>query len=297
MPKTLLEGLGVALVTPFKKDFTIDFDALGKLICHVCEGGADYLVVLGTTGETPTLNFDEREEIAQYVKEKNKGRKPLIIGVGGNCTYRVLKDLEKYDLAGYDAILSVTPYYNKPSQEGLFHHFKSVIDASPLPVLLYNVPGRTGVNMTARTTLRIAEYSNKVIGIKEASGNISQSEMILKEAPAGFNVVSGNDSDTARIMKAGGCGVISVMGNACPEHVKRLVDLCQEKEYDRAEKYQEALNPVIGHLFEDGNPAGVKSLLADMGMMENILRLPLLPVNKEVGAKIERDARNLKNLI
>lgn len=282
-----LSGLGVALVTPFKKDLTIDYSAFQIILDKLISGGADYLVVLGTTAETPTLSKEEKHEISRFVKNYVDGRIPLVIGIGGNNTLGVVKEIQNSDLDGYSAILSVAPYYNKPTQEGLFLHFQNICDASPLPVLLYNVPSRTGVNITADTCLQLAHYSSKICGVKEASGNISQIQKIIKNAPENFRVISGNDSDTYEVMKAGGVGVISVLANAFPSRVKTLVELCSEKKYEEASEWQDILAPITGALFEDGNPSGVKAVMADLGLIENLLRLPLVPVSSSVEKKLK----------
>lgn len=281
-------GLGVALVTPFKKDLSIDYDSLARIINHLIDGSADYIVALGTTAETPTLTSEEKQHLTTFIREITADRIPLIIGIGGNNTSAVIEEIRCRNLEGYSAILSVVPYYNKPTQEGLFYHFKAISEASPIPIVLYNVPGRTGANLTSATTLRLANNSNKIIGIKEASGKKDQIKEIIKESPEGFSVISGNDNDTAFLMKSGAKGVISVLGNALPKNVKYLINLCEEKKYEESEAYQNKLNPLIRHLFEDGNPAGVKFILSKMGLCENILRLPLTPVSKEVGEKIEK---------
>ena len=267
-----LNGLGVALVTPFHEDQTIDFGSLEKIIEYTIEEGCNYIVVLGTTAETPTLSQSEKREIASFVRNKNNGRLPLVLGLGGNCTRKVIEDFQNFDLEGYSAILSVTPYYNKPSQEGLFEHFRLIADNSPLPVILYNVPGRTGVNLSAETTVKLANYSDIIQGIKEASGNISQCEEIKAKSPSDFKLISGDDSLTAQIMKLGGSGVISVLANAMPSLMKKIVTSCEQKKYDDALEIQKKINPLISYLFRDGNPAGVKALLSKMGLCKNILR-------------------------
>lgn len=282
-------GLGIALVTPFKQDLSIDFEALGNIIEHVIRGGCDYLVALGTTAETPTLSLEEKKEVTRFIKDKVNQRVSLVLGIGGNNTKGVINDILSRDLSGYSAILSVAPYYNKPTQEGLFQHFKAISEASPLPIILYNVPGRTGVNMTARTTLRLANHSKNICGIKEASGNLEQSREILSQVPPSFSLISGNDSDTTPLMRMGGKGVISVLANAFPAEVKKLVSMCKESKYEEAIKFQESLKPLIGYLFEDGNPAGVKAALAHLCLAQNILRLPLVPVSKEVERKLAKE--------
>ncbi|MCH5242588.1 MAG: 4-hydroxy-tetrahydrodipicolinate synthase [Muribaculaceae bacterium] len=289
------DGLGVALVTPFKSDLTIDYGGLQKVIEHVLEGGCDYLVVLGTTSESPTLSYEEKTDIAEFIKERTNGRVPLIIGIGGNNTTGVVNDISKMNLNGYSAILSVTPYYNKPTQEGLYQHFKAIAEASPLPILLYNVPGRTGVNLTAKTTLRLSKISN-IYGVKEASGNLSQSEEIIRNKAANFYVISGDDALTYPLMRKGAKGVISVTANAFPKEIKKLVELCRVGQYHEAENLQNFLNPFIGHLFEDGNPAGVKSVLSKMGFIENVLRLPLVRVNEKLEEKLEKESKKISEL-
>lgn len=290
MANVNLRGLGVALITPFKKDLTVDYDSLAKIIQHVLEGGCDYLVALGTTAETPTLSREEKNEITKFIRERVAGRVPLVIGIGGNSTRGVTEDIKSRDLEGYSAILSVAPYYNKPTQEGLYEHFKAISESAPIPVLLYNVPGRTGVNMTARTTLRLAEECPNICGIKEASADLAQCEEIMFRKPAHFQLISGNDSDITSIMKMGGAGVISVLANALPKETKKLVELCGTFKFDEATKFQESLKKLILPLFEDGNPAGVKALLSHRGLCENILRLPLVPVSRRVEEKLIKES-------
>ena len=289
-----LNGLGVALVTPFKRDLSIDFNALGSVIEHIISGGCDYIVVLGTTSENPTLTSEEKREITKYVKIKTNGRVPLVIGIGGNNTSGVINDILHRDLEGYTAILSVTPYYNKPTQEGMFQHYKSIAAISPLPLILYNVPSRTGVNLTSATTLRLSEVPN-IFGIKEASGNIGQSEEIIRKAKNDFLVISGDDALTYPLMEKGAKGVISVLANAFPKEVKELVNLCRDGNFSKAKEHQNTFNPFIKDLFEDGNPAGVKAVLSKMGLIENTLRLPLLPASKELEDKLEKKASELFN--
>lgn len=287
MSELNLTGLGVALVTPFKNDGSIDFEALTNIINHVLEGGCDYLVVLGTTAETPTLSREEKILVTDFVRGIVDNRVPLIIGIGGNNTKRVCDQLQQRNLDGYSAVLSVTPFYNKPTQEGLYQHYKTISEASPLPVILYNVPGRTGVNLSAHTTLRLAKSSPKIIAIKEASGNLQQCKDIINEAPEGFSLISGDDASTCDLMKIGARGVISVLANAFPAEVRKLVSLCRMKDSFKAEVHQNKLSKLISPLFEDGNPAGVKAALHTLGLCENILRLPLVPVSEHVAKKIK----------
>lgn len=283
-----LYGLGVALITPFNEDLSIDFKALGNIIEYTVNNGADYLVVLGTTAETPTLSRQEKSEVINFVRQKVNGRIPLVLGLGGNNTLKVVNDIKSYDLEGYSAILSVTPYYNKPNQEGLFQHFMAIAEASPVPVILYNVPTRTGANLTPKTVVKLATSSNKFYGIKEASGDMDQCLEILNKTPDDFKLISGNDADTTSIMQMGGIGVISVMANVLPAEMKKLVEICANSQFDEAKFCQEKYSVIIKHLFEDGNPSGVKALLAKKGMSKNLLRLPLVPVSKYVEEKLYR---------
>lgn len=288
MAEINLKGLGVALVTPFKKDKTVDFEALRRMVKYVIGGQSDYIVVLGTTGETPALFPEEKAEIRKVIIETNAGRVPLILGVGGNNTQAVVNELRTADFSGFDAILSVVPYYNKPSQEGLYHHYEAIALASPLPVILYNVPGRTGVNMTAATTLKLARDFEKIIGIKEASGNFLQIEEIIKNKPERFDVISGDDSITYPLMTLGAVGVISVIGNAFPMEFGRMVRLCLEGNFQEAMPIHFRFNELFNLLFVDGNPAGVKCTLNALGLIENELRLPLVPTRMSTNEKIHK---------
>jgi 4-hydroxy-tetrahydrodipicolinate synthase len=272
-----LIGMGVALVTPFKSDDSIDFDALGRLVEYIINNNADYLVVCGTTAETPTLTDKEKDEIARFVVQCNAGRLPIVLGIGGNNTKEVVEKVKTSDLSGIDAILSVTPYYNKPSQEGLYQHFSAIAKASPLPLVLYNVPGRTGVNMTAETTLRLAKEFSNICAVKEASGNFTQIDDIIKNKPQDFMVISGDDGITFPLITLGAVGVISVIGNAFPREFSRMVRLALQGDYQNARQIHYRFTELFELLFVEGNPAGVKSMLAVMGMIENKLRLPLVP--------------------
>lgn len=269
--------MGVALITPFKTDESIDFEALARIIEHQIKNGTDYLVVCGTTAETPTLTEEEKEEITRFVIGVNAGRLPIVLGIGGNNTKAVVEKLQHYDFTGIDAILSVTPYYNKPSQEGLYQHYAAIAKASPLPVILYNVPGRTGVNMLADTTLRLANEFPNICAIKEASGNFSQIDDIIKNKPEDFMVISGDDGITFPLITLGAVGVISVIGNAFPREFSKMVRLALEGDYNSARTIHYRFTELIELLFVEGNPAGVKSMLAVMGFIENKLRLPLVP--------------------
>lgn len=278
--------MGVALITPFKSDKSIDFDALARLLEYQIRSGSDYLVVLGTTAETPALSQEERAEIRKFVAERVAGRVPLVIGCGGNCTHAVVNELNSMDLSAYSAILSVVPYYNKPSQQGIYEHYAAIAQASPLPVILYNVPGRTGVNMTAETTLRLANDFPNIIGIKEASGNISQMDEIIKHKKPEFMVISGDDGITFPLITLGAVGVISVIGNAFPREFSKMVRLALEGDYDAARTIHHRFTDLFSLLFVDGNPAGVKCVLNAMGYIENELRLPLVPTRLTTYEKI-----------
>ncbi len=269
--------MGVALITPFKTDESIDFDALARIVEHQIKNGTDYLVVCGTTAETPTLTEKEKDEVTRFVINCVAGRLPIVLGVGGNNTKAVVEKLKKFEYNGVDAILSVTPYYNKPSQEGLYQHYAAIAKASPLPVILYNVPGRTGVNMLSATTLRLANEFKNICAIKEASGNFSQIDEIIKNKPADFMVISGDDGITFPLITLGAVGVISVIGNAFPREFSRMVRLALDGDYNSARTIHYRFTELIELLFVEGNPAGVKSMLAVMGFIENKLRLPLVP--------------------
>lgn len=294
MAQFKLRGLGVALVTPFKEDKSIDFDALENLVEYQIKGGIDFIVVLGTTGETPTLFNPEKKEIKDRVRRIVNGRVPLVLGVGGNNTLSVADELVNGDTDGFDAILSVVPFYNKPSQEGIYQHYKAIAEASPLPVILYNVPGRTGVNMTAETTLRLARDFDNIIGVKEASGNFVQIEEIIKNKPDRFSVISGDDGITYPLMTLGATGVISVVGNAFPKEFGRMVRLCLDHKFDEAIGIHFNFTELFNLMFVDGNPAGVKCALHNLGLIENVLRLPLVPTRVSTNEKIHRILEKLK---
>ena len=290
-----LEGLGVALVTPFKSDKSIDFGALGRLVDFQINSGTDFLVVLGTTGETPTLTPDEQHQVREFIKTRVAGRLPLVLGLGGNNTMGIVNDLKTLDLDGYAAILSVVPPYNKPSQEGIYMHYRTISDNSPLPVILYNVPGRTGVNMTAATTLRLANDCPNIIGVKEASGNFVQIEEIIKNKPEHFSVISGDDGITYPLMTLGAKGVISVIGNAFPREFGKMVRKCLKGDFKGALPLHFQFTELFNLLFVDGNPAGVKCTLNALGMIENELRLPLVPTRISTNEKIHAICDNLRN--
>ncbi len=286
MKKLNLSGTGVALVTPFDRNGKIDFEALTRLVEHVTENGVDYLVVLGTTAETPTLGNEEKREIVSHVIGVNKRRLPVIVGFGGNNTSDLITRLAGFDFDGIDGILSVTPYYNKPSQRGLYEHFKAVADASPVPVVLYNVPGRTGVNMTAQTTLSLASHPN-IVAVKEASGNLSQASYILRDRPEGFFVLSGDDNLTFPMMALGADGVISVSANCFTATMTEMVNLLRKGNVEKARPCQMRLIEATDALFEEGNPTGVKAALAIKKIAENNLRLPLVPASEALWKKLE----------
>ena len=284
-----LDGLGVALATPFKDDFSIDYRSLGNLIDFQIENGADYLVVLGTTGEAVTLTDRERHEVGRFVADRAAGRVPLVLGMSGNSTNHLIDTISHTDFSGYDAILSVVPYYNKPSQEGMRLHFEAVAKASPLPVVLYNVPGRTGANLDAATTLRLAyEHPEKIVAIKEASGRMGQIREILEKKPSDFVVISGDDALTLPLMAMGAKGVISVIGNALPAEFGEVVHLCQQGRFAEASSLDRPLQPFYRSLFAEGNPSGIKALLSIRGMAADILRLPLTPVSAKTRDELAR---------
>lgn len=283
-----LTGMGVALITPFKQDKSVDFPALARLLEYIIQNKADYIVVLGTTAETATLTEDEKKAVKEFVIERVNRRVPLVLGVGGNNTKALTDCLKENDLSAFNAILSVVPYYNKPSQEGIYQHYKAIAEASPIPVILYNVPGRTGVNMTAETTLRLARDFENIIGIKEASGNITQMDDIIKNKPADFMVISGDDGITFPLITLGAVGVISVIGNAFPKEFSRMVRLALHGQYDQALQIHHKFTELFSLLFVDGNPAGVKCLLNAKGMIENELRLPLVPTRITTYEKIRK---------
>lgn len=274
---TQLKGMGVALITPFKEDESIDYNALIRMVDYLLQNNADYLCVLGTTAETPTLTDEEKRRVKELVVERVNGKVPILLGVGGNNTRAIVDQLKNDDFTGVDAILSVVPYYNKPSQEGIYQHYKAIAEATELPIVLYNVPGRTGVNMTAETTLRIAREFENVIAIKEASGNITQMDDIIKNKPERFDVISGDDGFTFPLITLGAVGVISVIGNAFPREFSRMTRLALEGDYANALTIHHRFTELFDLLFVDGNPAGVKCILNVMGMIENKLRLPLVP--------------------
>jgi 4-hydroxy-tetrahydrodipicolinate synthase len=285
--------LGIALVTPFTTDGEVDYKSLKKLVEYQIDNGADFLCILATTGEAPCLTKDEKDKITELVKEVNKGRIKILKYCGGNNTRAVVDEIKNTDWSGIDGILSICPYYNKPSQEGLYQHFKAISQASPLPIVLYNVPGRTGINMKAETTVRLARDFDNIVAIKEASGSLEQVDDIIKHKPDNFDVISGDDALTFSMVASGAAGVISVIGNALPKQFSRMIRLEFKGEYEPARKIHHMFTDLYSLLFVDGNPAGCKALLNDMGMIENVLRLPLVPTTIKTK---ERMAAILKEL-
>lgn len=294
MAHNIFKGLGVALITPFDNSGAVDYKSLRRLVDYQLQNGADFLCILATTGETPCLSKEEKAEITRTVVELNAGRVPILIGCGGNNTAAVIEEVKTTDWKGIDGILSVCPYYNKPSQEGLYQHFKAIAEASPLPVVLYNVPGRTGVNLAPQTTIRLAKDCPNIVAIKEASGSLEQVDEIIKGKPRDFDVLSGDDALTFSMVASGAAGAISVIGNALPKEVARMIRLEKKGEYDPARKIHHSFTELYKLLFVDGNPAGVKALLHEMGFIENVLRLPLVPTRLTTLQKITCILKELK---
>ena len=286
MIQNKIKGVGVALITPFN-NYEVDYDALKRMIEHVINGGVDYIVALGSTAETATLSPAEQQAVLRFIVKETANRVPIVVGMGGNNTHALVNNLRTYDLSGTVAILSVVPYYNKPSQEGMYHHYMAVAEASPVPVILYNVPGRTGVNMTAETTLRLAHASDKFIAIKEASGSTDQMQAIIDGKPANFSVISGDDGITVELVKRGGMGVISVAANAFPERFCRCVHDAMDGRFEDAERAMESFNEPIALLFKEGNSTGVKTMTAAMGITRAEVRLPLVEGSEELAESIK----------
>lgn len=285
-------GTGVALITPFTDDLQVDFSALKKLVNFQVDNGIDYMVVLGTTGESATLTSEEKKQVIQTVVQENNKRIPLVLGVGGNCTAKVVEELETTDLTAFDAVLSVSPYYNKPSQEGIYQHYKAVATASSKPVILYNVPGRTGSNVLPGTVKRLAEDFDNIIGIKEAAGDIVQAMNLIHMVPKGFLVISGDDMITLPMILAGGHGVISVIGQGFPGEFSKMVNRGLQRDVDSAYKLHYEIAPSIDLIFAEGNPVGIKALLAKHGICKNNLRLPLVKSSRELTEKINNFVDN-----
>lgn len=294
MARNIFRGLGIALITPFTNDGAVDYDALKHLLEYQINNGADFLCILATTGETPCLSKEEKQNIKNIVVDVNKGRLPILIGIGGNNTSAVVEEIKNTDLSGIQGILSVCPYYNKPSQEGLYQHFKIIAESSPLPIVLYNVPGRTGVNLKASTTVRLANDCPNIIAVKEASGSLEQVDEIIKNKPERFDVISGDDALTFSMVASGAAGVISVIGNALPKEFSRMIRYEFNGEYEPARKIHHAFTELYSLLFVDGNPAGVKALLSEMGFIKNILRLPLVPTTINTKQKMAEILKRLQ---
>lgn len=286
MSQNIFKGLGIALITPFNASGAVDYVVLKQLVEYQLKNGADFFCILATTGETPTLTDDEKQRIKELVVEVVAGRVPILMGCGGNNTAAIVEELHTRDFSGIDGILSVCPYYNKPSQEGLYQHFKTIANATDMKVVLYNVPGRTGVNMKAETTVRLARDCKSIVAVKEASGNLEQVDEIIKNKPDTFDVISGDDALTFPMIACGAVGVISVIGNALPKEFSRMLRLEQNGEFEPARKIHHMFTDLFNLLFVDGNPAGVKAMLHEMGMIENVLRLPLVPTRLTTMQKI-----------
>jgi 4-hydroxy-tetrahydrodipicolinate synthase len=282
------KGTGVAVVTPFKNDLSIDFSALGRVIKHIIDGGANYIVALGTTGESVTITKDEKKAIISYVVEAVEGRVPVVVGIGGNNTQEIINSIKQANLKGVDGILSVAPYYNKPTQKGLFQHFKAIATCSSLPVIIYNVPGRTSCNISADTCLELAHECDNIVAVKEASGDMTQIMKIIKGKPENFGVISGDDMLTIPIIAAGGSGVISVLGNSFPSECSDIVSNALKGNFKSARETQFRFLEMIELLFIEGNPAGVKAMLNTMNLCSNTLRLPLVPVSRTVYSRIQK---------
>lgn len=286
MNTTPLRGAGVALVTPFLNDGNIDFPALKRVTEFTISKGIDFLVVLGTTAETPTLEKEEKQEVIRTILDVSSGRLPIVLGIGGNDTRAVVKQIGDQSFSGVDYLLNVAPYYNKPNQNGLYMHFQAVAEASPVPVIIYNVPGRTGSNISADTTLRLANNQKNIIATKEASGNLDQIMAILRDRPKGFAVFSGDDALTLPILALGAEGVISVIANACPDRMTKMVSLMAESNVMEARKLHYEMLELVQLIFAEGSPAGIKSALKNMGLCGDTLRLPLVPVSSVLEQKI-----------
>jgi len=283
-----IKGTGVALITPFNEDFSIDYDSLEELINYQINGGIDFLVVMGTTGESATLSSQEKMEVITFCKKINNCRLPIVLGIGGNNTFALIEEIKSTDLEGIDAILSVSPYYNKPTQDGIYLHYKMISEACSLPIILYNVPGRTSSNISANTTLRLANDFENIVAIKEASGDLVQIEKIINDRPNNFLVLSGDDGLTSKIIEIGGDGVIAVIGQSHPKEFSKMVNTGLAGDFVKANQLHEKLNPIYSPLYQDGNPAGIKATLNIMGICKNILRPPLVGVTDETYNNLKR---------
>jgi len=287
-----LIGTGVALVTPFKSDYSIDIEALQRIVNFSIDGGIEYLVVMGTTAENATLTQAEKELVITTVIEVNNGRLPLVLGVGGNNTMQIVEELKTRDFSAFEAILSVSPYYNKPTQEGIYQHFKAISEASPIPVILYNVPGRTSSNMLPATVIRLANEFDNIVAIKEAAGDMAQALQLIKNAPKDFLVISGDDMIALPIVLAGGAGVISVIGQGFPKEFSEMIRLGLNRKVNEAFKTQYFLSDCIDMIFEQGNPAGIKHVFQSLGIADNTVRLPLVPVDESLAVRIDKFVKN-----
>lgn len=282
-----LRGLGVAVVTPFKNDTSIDFSAMGRIVEHLINGGVNYIVLLGTTGESVTLNKDEKNAITSFVTEAVDKRVPIVLGIGGNSTNEVINNIRHTCFDGIDAILSVVPYYNKPGQKGLYQHFRQISTSSTVPVILYNVPSRTGCNLLPETCMELAHDCDNIIGIKE-SGSLEQVMRLIKDKPEDFLVISGNDMDALPVIASGGSGIISVLANAYPAELSEMVSQALKSNYKAARELHYKYFEMMDLLFADGSPAGVKAIMNSMNLCQNILRLPLVPVNRSIASRITK---------
>ena len=283
-----IKGTGVALITPFNEDFSIDYASLEKLINHQIDGAIDYLVVMGTTGESVVLSKSEKREVVDFCKKINAGRLPIILGLGSNNTFALVEEIKSTEFDGIDAVLSVSPYYNKPTQEGIYLHYKMIAEVCPLPIILYNVPGRTASNISAETTLRLANDFENIVAVKEASGDLQQIAEIIEKRPANFLVLSGDDGLTSKMIEMGGDGVIAVIGQSHPKDFSAMVRAGLKGDIEKANQLHEKLNPIYKPLYIDGNPAGIKATLNIMGICKNILRPPLVGVTEETYNNLKR---------
>lgn len=291
-----LIGTGVALVTPFKEDFSIDIEALVKIVNFSIDGGVEYLVVLGTTAENATLSHDEKELVIRTTIEANKGRVPLVLGVGGNNTLKIVEELKTRDFSAFEAILSVSPYYNKPTQEGIYQHYKAIAEASPVPVILYNVPGRTASNILPKTIVRLARDFKNIVAVKEAAGDMVQALQLLKDCPKDFLVISGDDMIALPMILAGGSGVISVIAQGFPKEFSEMIRLGLNRKVDEAFKTQYLLSDCIDMIFEQGNPAGIKQVFQSLGIAENTVRLPLVKVDESLQTRIDEFVESINKI-
>jgi len=290
-----LVGTGVALVTPFNDDLTVDHDALSNIVNYNIENGTDYLVISGTTGESVTITKQEKKDIIKTISTANNGRLPLVLGIGGNNTAAVIEEIKTTDLSVFTAILSVSPYYSKPTQEGLYQHFRAIAEACPIPVILYNVPGRTSKNMEPATTIRLANDFKNIVAVKEAGNNVQQYLELLKDKPEDFMIISGDDDLALGVVLAGGSGVISVIGQALPKTFSKMIKLGLEGKEKEAYKLHNSMIDLVGYIFEENNPAGIKAVLANLGLCKNNVRLPLVKATEGLSAKINTFVKNFNS--